>query len=45
MKPADYQHLTPAQAIAYQQELRKHIKIEPLEGPIATIAGADISIQ
>jgi deoxyribonuclease V len=45
MHPADYEHLTPAQAIAYQQELRLQIKIEPLTTPIKTIAGADISFN
>lgn len=45
MKPADYEQLTPAQAIAYQLELRKQIRIEPLEKDITTIAGADISFN
>jgi deoxyribonuclease V len=45
MKPADYEHLTSAQAIAYQQELRMQVKIEPLEKPIRIIAGADISFN
>ena len=45
MKPADYEQLTAAQAIAYQQELRLQIKIEPLEKPIRIIAGADISFN
>jgi len=45
MKPADYEQLTAAQAIVYQQELRLQIKIEPLEKPIRIIAGADISFN
>jgi len=45
MKPSDYERLTAAQAIAYQQELRHHIKIEVLEKPIRIIAGADISFN
>ncbi|MCD8742059.1 deoxyribonuclease V [Mucilaginibacter roseus] len=45
MLPADYEHLTPAQAIAYQHELRKQIQIKPLDKPIQTIAGADISFN
>lgn len=45
MNPADYEHLTPARAIAYQHELRKRINISPLEKPIHTIAGADISFN
>lgn len=45
MKPADYEHLTPAQAIACQIELREKVRIEPLEKPITTIAGADISFN
>lgn len=45
MQPADYEKLTPAQAIAYQHELRKQIQIEHLYKPIHTIAGADISFN
>jgi deoxyribonuclease V len=45
MQPSQYQNLTPAQAIAYQQELRKQINIKPLDKPIRAIAGADISFN
>ncbi|RZL05703.1 MAG: endonuclease V, partial [Pedobacter sp.] len=45
MQPADYEHLTPARAIAYQHELRKQIQIKPLETPINIIGGADISFN
>jgi len=45
MKPADYDTLTPAQAIAYQHELRLQVRIETLEKPIRIIAGADISFN
>ncbi len=45
MHPSEYEHLTPAQAMAYQHELRKQINICPLDKPITTIAGADISFN
>jgi deoxyribonuclease V len=45
ISPADYENLTPAQAIAYQYELRKQIQIKQLDKPIHTIAGADISFN
>lgn len=45
MQPSDYEHLTPAQAIAYQHELKTQIDIKPLSKPINTIAGADISFN
>ncbi|PJJ79576.1 deoxyribonuclease V [Mucilaginibacter auburnensis] len=45
MHPSEYEHLTPAQAIAYQHELRKQINICPLEKQITNIAGADISFN
>lgn len=45
MQPADYEHLTAEQAIAYQQQLRGQIQIRPLDIPIRTIAGADISFN
>lgn len=45
MQPADYEHLTPAQAIAYHQQMRLQIKIEPLEKPVYIIGGADISFN
>jgi deoxyribonuclease V len=45
MLPADYQNLTPAQAIAYQRELRKQIDLTPLGQPIKIIGGADISFN
>lgn len=45
MLPTDYEHLTPAEAVAYQHELHKQIQIKPLETPIRTIAGADISFN
>ncbi len=40
-----YEKLTPAEAIAYQQELRKSIQIRPLDKPIHTIGGTDISFN
>lgn len=43
--PSNYQFLTPAQAIAYQNELREHIRIEPLDKSITIIGGADISFN
>jgi deoxyribonuclease V len=45
MKPSDYENLTPAEAIAYQQELRKQIQIKPLDKQIKIIGGADISFN
>jgi len=45
MQPSDYESLTPAQAIAYQHELRKQINITPLDKAIKVIAGADISFN
>jgi deoxyribonuclease V len=45
MLPSDYERLTPAQAIAYQHELRKQIQIKPLNAPIRIIGGSDISFN
>jgi len=45
MQPSDYQYLTPAQAIAYQHELRKQIQIKPLVKEIRIIGGSDISFN
>jgi deoxyribonuclease V len=45
MQPSDYENLTPAQAIAYQHELRRQIDITPLHKPIGIIGGADISFN
>lgn len=45
MDPSGYEHLTPAEAIAYQHELRQKIQIHELNTPIRTIAGADISFN
>jgi deoxyribonuclease V len=45
MRTSDYETLTPAQAIAYQNELRQQIRIEPLDKPIHIIGGADISFN
>lgn len=36
-------HLSPAEAIALQQDLRSHVDLQPLQQPPRTIAGADIS--
>ncbi|GAA4313833.1 deoxyribonuclease V [Mucilaginibacter gynuensis] len=45
MHPSQYEHLTPAQAVAYQQQLRGQIQINTLDKPITTIGGADISFN
>jgi deoxyribonuclease V len=45
INPADYEKFTAAQAIAYQQELRKQIQIKPLNKEIKIIAGSDISFN
>ena len=38
-------YIMPDEAIARQEELRKQIKIQPLEGELKTVAGADISFN
>ena len=45
MDPSGYEHLTPAEAIEYQNQLRNRIQIRELQNPIKTIAGADISFN
>lgn len=45
MDPSGYEHLTPAEAINYQNDLRNRIQIRELHKPIKTIAGADISFN
>ncbi|MES2063872.1 MAG: deoxyribonuclease V [Bacteroidota bacterium] len=45
MDPSGYEHLTPAEAIDYQNHLRSRIQIRELHKPIKTIAGADISFN
>ena len=45
MQPSNYQSLTPAQAIALQNELRRQIQIKPLDKEIKIIAGSDISFN
>jgi deoxyribonuclease V len=45
MDPSGYEHLSPAEAIAHQEELRQKIQINELTKPIKTIAGADISFD
>lgn len=45
MQPTEYETLSSAQAIAHQNELRNQIRIEPLQQPITTIGGADISFN
>jgi deoxyribonuclease V len=45
MDPSGYEHLSPVEAIAYQNELRQKIQINELQKPIKTIAGADISFN
>jgi len=45
MQPSQYENLTAAQAIAYQHELRRQIDLTPLNKPIQTIGGADISFN
>lgn len=43
--PIQYDQLSPSEAIALQQELRQKITLKPLDKPITTIAGADISFN
>jgi deoxyribonuclease V len=45
MDPSGYEHLTPAEAIDYQNDLRTKVQIRELHKPIKTIAGADISFN
>jgi deoxyribonuclease V len=45
MDPSGYEHLTPAEAIDYQNRLRNRIQIRELQKPIKIIAGADISFN
>lgn len=40
-----YDSLSPAEAVAIQNELRQQIRLKPLENPIKLIAGADISFN
>lgn len=41
----DYTHLSPAEATQLQAQLREKIQLTPVEYPIKTIAGADISFN
>ncbi len=43
--PDQYDTLTPTEAVALQQELRHRVQLTPLEHPIRTIGGADISFN
>jgi deoxyribonuclease V len=45
ISPEKYQDLSPAEAIAYQHELRKKIQISELKSDIRLIGGADISFN
>jgi deoxyribonuclease V len=45
MDPSGYEHLSPTEAIDYQNHLRNLIQIRELHKPIKTIAGADISFN
>lgn len=45
MHPSGYEKLTVAQAIAYQHELRRQLQIVPLNKPVHTVGGADISFN
>ncbi|RYC67425.1 deoxyribonuclease V [Spirosoma sordidisoli] len=41
----DWTAVTPAEAVALQQQLRSQIRIQPLTEPVRTIAGCDISFN
>src|ERR1700712_4724244 len=43
--PLNYNHLSPAEAVAIQKELRQQLNLSPLQKEITTIAGADISFN
>lgn len=41
----NYDHLSPTEAVQLQNRLREQIRLVPLEKPITTIGGADISFN
>lgn len=45
MIATNYNSLTPTDAVALQQQLRDQIQLTPLQKPIQTIGGADISFN
>lgn len=45
MDPSNYESLSPVQAVKYQAELRKNINLQPFDGSVRTIGGADISFN
>ena len=45
MQTPDYSKLSPSEAVALQDELRLQIRLQPYEGPLQTIGGADISFN
>lgn len=45
MVHVNYNDLTPTEAVAIQKELREKIKLGPLQKPVTTVAGADISFN
>ncbi|RYD59574.1 MAG: deoxyribonuclease V [Sphingobacteriales bacterium] len=45
MLSPDYNQLTPQQAVAIQRKLRERINLRPLDKPVHTIGGTDISFN
>lgn len=45
MLTTNYNHLTPAEAVALQKELRDKVQLTPLQHAVKTVAGADISFN
>lgn len=37
--------ISPAEAQALQQRLRRHVRVEPLQAPLRTVGGVDVSVQ
>lgn len=45
MNWSEYDSLSPKEALTHQKELRDRLQLKPLEKPITTIAGADVSFN
>jgi Deoxyinosine 3''endonuclease (endonuclease V) len=45
MISTNYNNLTPSEAVALQKELRDKVQLTPLQHPVKTVAGADISFN
>jgi deoxyribonuclease V len=45
MLSTNYNTITPSEAVALQKELRDKVQLTPLQHPVKTVAGADISFN